>query len=319
MRENRCPDGGFYLPFRHPSFSREEISALMRKPFGECVAEILNLLFHTKLTGWDIDFCVGSRCLQLENLPHRIVAAEPWHTQGLRFYRVVRALSSKLSGDLHTTTDWMSIGIRIAVLFGLFGELNKSGIETADLAVLAGDFSMPVSAWYARKWGLPIGRIICCCNENHALWELFYQGQMRTDSVSLSTVVPEADVSLPEDLERLIYECGGIAENAKYLDACRQGRAYSPADSCLEKLREGMYVSVVSSRRIESAIPGVYRSHVYLMAPATALTYSGLLDFRAKTGETGNAVIWSEDSPAVHPATTARILGIPEEQIEKMI
>ena len=317
MRENRCPDGGFYLPFRHPKFSQEEIFSLMRKPFGECVAEILNLLFHTKLTGWDIDFCIGSRCLQLENFPRRILIAEPWHTQGLQFQRVERALSSKLSGDLHTASDWMDIGIRIAVLFGLFGELKKIGIETADLAVLTGDFSMPISAWYARKWGLPIGRIICCCNENHTLWELFYQGQMRTDSVSISTMVPEADVSLPEDLERLIYECGGIAETTKFLDACRQGRVYSPSDSCLEKLRDGIYVSVVSSRRIESAIPGVYRSHGYLMAPATALTYSGLLDYRAKTGETGNVVIWSEDSPAVDMGTVSGIMGIPADAIEE--
>ena len=50
LRENRGPDGGLYVPFREPVFSREEIDALKGKSFHQCVAEVLNRLFNTKLT-----------------------------------------------------------------------------------------------------------------------------------------------------------------------------------------------------------------------------------------------------------------------------
>ena len=79
LRENRGPDGGLYVPFREPVFSREEIDALKEKSFHQCVAEVLNRLFNTKLTRWDVEFCVGRYPVRLVNLPQRIIAGECWH------------------------------------------------------------------------------------------------------------------------------------------------------------------------------------------------------------------------------------------------
>ena len=79
LRKNRGPDGGLYVPFREPVFSREEIDALKEKSFHQCVAEVLNRLFNTKLTRWDVEFCVGRYPVRLVNLPQRIIAGECWH------------------------------------------------------------------------------------------------------------------------------------------------------------------------------------------------------------------------------------------------
>ena len=79
LRENRGPDGGMYLPFRAPCFSQAELDALAEKPFNQRVADILNLLFQTRLSGWDVDFCAGRFPVRLESLSHRIVMTETWH------------------------------------------------------------------------------------------------------------------------------------------------------------------------------------------------------------------------------------------------
>ena len=42
LTESRGPDGGFYVPFRMPVFSEEEIRSLGDKSFGQCVSEVLN-------------------------------------------------------------------------------------------------------------------------------------------------------------------------------------------------------------------------------------------------------------------------------------
>ncbi len=296
LRDSRCGQGGFYLPMRHPVFSPEEIDALMQQSFGTCVAEVLNRLLGVRLNGWDVDFSLGRHCARLEELPHKILVAEPWHIPGYRFEATAKTLAAKLDAEV---TDWVNIAIRAAVLFGLFRELKRRGYDRADVAVLSGDFSMPMAAWYARRWGLPMGNIILCCNENNALWELFVQGQMHTDTVSIRTNVPEADVTVPEDLERLIYECGGLTETTKYLESIRKGKTYYPADATLARMRRGMYVGVVSSQRLEHTIPGVFHSHGYQMTPATALTYAGMLDYRAKTGQSPAVIIWSENSPEI--------------------
>ena len=49
LRECRGPDGGLYVPFRDPVFSKEDIAALREKSFNRCVADVLNVLFQTKL------------------------------------------------------------------------------------------------------------------------------------------------------------------------------------------------------------------------------------------------------------------------------
>lgn len=316
LRENRCPDGGMYLPFRTPKFSPAEIDGLADKTFNQCVADILNLLFKTKLTGWDVDFCIGRYPVRLEELRHRIIMAETWHNPDWNYERMVNNLLDHLCGGDAVPTDWAKIAIRIAILFGIFGELKRSGIETADVAVVSGDFSAPMSAWYARQWGLPIGNIICCCNENNNLWDLICHGQLRTDTLSIPTVMPEADVALPADLERLIYESGGTGEVERYLDACRRGGMYCPNDAILSKIRKDLFVSVVSSGRIETTIPSVYKTHGYLMSPYSALTYAGLLDYRAKTGETRHAIVLAERSPACDAETVAGTLGIPLQMLE---
>ena len=315
LREIRSPDGGFYLPFRHPHFSEAEIDSLKEKSFGQCVAEVLNRLLHTQFTGWDLDFYCGRNPVRLHSLGHKVFVAEAWHTTTERFEQLARFVSERVCGNEYEISDWINIAVRAAVWFGLCGEWRRSGIDMAEVSVVSGDFKLPISAWYARRWGIPIGRIVCACNENNAVWELFAHGQMRTDAVSVRTMIPEADVAVPEAMERLVYEAGGSSETSRYLDCCRRGIPYYPGDSVLSRLRNGLYVSVVSSNRLETVIPNVFRTHGYIMAPGTALAYSGMLDYRAKMGQTGPVIIWAEENPAFHADVLNRIMGIPQETI----
>lgn len=321
LRENRGPDGGMYVPFRAPCFSQAELDALAEKPFNQRVAEILNLLFQTRLSGWDVDFCAGRYPVRLESLPHRIVMAETWHNSEWNFDRTVRNLTARLQdGEIGEPGDWAGIAVRVAVLFGIFGELKRAGIDqTVDIAMVSGDFSAPISAWYARQWGLPIGNLVCCCNENNSLWDLICHGQLRTDALSIPTAIPEADVALPEDLERLIYECGGTLEVQRYLDACRRGSLYCPNDAVLAKLRKGLYVSVVSSQRMETTIPSVYRTHGYILSPSAALAYAGMQDYRAKTGQTGPCLVLAEKGPMYNAEAVTSMLGISTQELENQI
>ena len=144
---------------------------------------------------------------------------------------------------------------------------------------------------YARAWGLPIGNIVCCCNENSGLWELLRHGQLRTDTASVPTILPEADVAVPENLERLVYEAGGTDEVERYLASCRRGGTYAPSETVLAKMNRGLSVSVVSSSRISQTISSVYRTHRYVLSPGSALSYAGLMDYRAKAGQARNALI----------------------------
>ena len=317
LRENRGADGGLFVPFRSPSFSKKEIDGLKEQSFGQCVALVLNRLFQTSLSAWDIDFSIGRYPVRLETLRHRIVMVEPWHNPQWDYGVMVRNLVTLLGKNVPVDGDWARIAVRAAVLFGVFSELMRMGMETADITMVSGDFSQPISAWYARQWGLPVGNIICCCNENHQIWDLICHGHMRLDGISVSTCLPEADVAVPQNLERLIYECGGIQEVQKYLQAYRLGGSYVPNEGVLAKLRKGLYASVVSSGRIETIIPSVYATHQYLLSATGAFAYAGLLDYRAKTGAIRPALVWSEKSPEQDAERVAKALRVSEETLRR--
>ena len=78
LRENRGPDGGMYLPFRGPAYSEQDWQKLACAPFGQRVAEVLNRLFGTRLTCWDVDVCIGRNPVPIVPLGHRTLVAELW-------------------------------------------------------------------------------------------------------------------------------------------------------------------------------------------------------------------------------------------------
>lgn len=322
---DRAPDGGLFLPFRLPRYTPDEIACLAKLPLSQCAAEILNRFFGTRLTGYDVEFCVGKAPVHLKNLSHRIIVGELWYNPGWEFGWMVRKLSRHILSKYEIThcSEWTYVAVRIAVLFGMIGQLFRSGVigpeDAVDISLVSGDFSAPMAAWYARAMGLPIGNIVCCCNENNGLWELLHQGSLRTNTVAVSTDVPEADVVVPASLERLVHACGGYSETARYLDICRRGGVYAPNEVMLNRMRTDMNVSVVSGKRMLGAIKSVYSTYSYLMGPYTALAYTGLLDYRSRTGESRYALVLSDKSPAVTDTLVADAMGIPLEQVKAII
>ena len=272
LTEDRAEDGGFYVPLRHPVFSHEELDKLTAMPFSQRMAEVLNVLFQTKLTRWDVEFSIGRSAVKLVPLRHRIVMGEFWHNPDWCFRKMEHSLANLLGS--HIPGSWLRIAIRAAVLAAVSLELSEEGGEV-DVSAVSGDFLWPVSAWYARRWGFPVGSIIMCCNENKSIWVLICHGQLRTDAVGISTELPEADIAIPAELERLIYGCGGKEETERYLDCLRRGISYFAEGQMLSALQAGNYVSVVSSHRIPDILMGVLGTHSYLLTPASALAYGG--------------------------------------------
>lgn len=326
MNQDRASDGGLFVPFRLPELTAEDVQALAERSFGQNVADTLNIFFSAKLTGWDVDFCIGRYPMKLKNLNSRTIVAETWHNMDWNFARVVRSLADRIHPDgdcIGAPTNWMDIAVRIAMLFGIFGELLRTGSagvdRPVDIAVTSGSFAEPMAAWYARAMGLPIANIICGCNENGAPWDLLHRGEMDTDTLSVATTTPEADFALPPDLERLI--CGALdqEEALRYWWCCTEGRAYIAPEERFEELRRGMFAAVVSKMRVDIIIPSVNRTSSYVLNPYAALAYGALSDYRAKTGESRTAVIISDKSPLCDAQTVARAMHITPQELKQQL
>ena len=325
LSENRGPEGGFFVPMKLPFYDAAQIAELRRNSFSQNVAEVINLFFGTRMDGWGIELGIGRYPVKLVGLNSRIAAAQAWHNPVYRFQRFVSGVekairqSDQISSD---PSDWLMIAARIAVLFGSYGLLQAEQVSTnqkIDIALPSGDLSRLTAALYAKKMGLPIENIICCCNENNALWNLLYKGGLRTDMVAARTHIPDCDYAVPTDLERLIFAVSDHETVNHFCEVCRTGGTYVPDAELLECLRKEIHVSVVSAKRIASTIPNLYKTTGFLADPCTALSYSGLLDYRAATGACRPALIISEESPLFSLEFVAQCMNMLPGELKRQL
>ena len=301
LSADRGADGGLFVPFQMNKLTQEELQALFERSFSDCVAQVLNLFFSCKLTGPEVELTIGRNPLKLVPMNHRIVIAELWHNLDSSYDYLERLLAEKVcssQGVEPILTSWLRIGIRIAVLCGIFAQLYRLGMASnVDVTVPTGDFTAAAAVWYGRSMGLPIANIICSCNENSGVWELLHLGELHTDGEATVTTTPLADTVVPVELERLISATMGREEAKRYIACCESGKIYRPYLEQLGDLKRGMFSAVVSRSRLDALIPSVYRTNSYILGTYTALAYGGLMDYRAKTGETRPALMIAERSP----------------------
>ncbi len=309
-----APDGGRYVPFQLPCYDKTEIAALQEKPFGQTVAEILNMFFSCRLTGWDVDFCIGRNTTRLTPMSHRILVAELWHCPEANYSAMVKNLSNKITDGQGKVSDWMTIAVQIAMLFGIYGQMLRtetvSRDQKFDVSVTAGDFSEPMVAWYARKMGLPIGMIVCTCDEDGSVWDLIHKGVFNTAA---------ADTKLQLGVERLIQGTLGFAEVHRYREKCENKNMYSLDEEQLPVLNTGMFCAVAGKNRAETIINSVFRSNAYILDPVTALCCGGLQDYRAKTGNSGLTLLLAGQTPMDFTQEITKATGISADALKDHI
>ncbi len=316
LHENAAPDGGMFVPFQLPKYEQNEIAQLENQSFGETVAQILNLFFASQLNGWDVDFCIGRMPIKLRTISRRTILAELWHNPASTYAYVEQNLYAKMAGVTVKPTNWACVAIRIAVLFGLYGVLLRSGTEKIDIAITAGDFTVPMSAWYARKMGLPIETVVCSCSENGSVWDFIQRGELNT---GVTANRADCQAVVPIGLERLIFETLGSEAVANYISVRERGGVYRiPAEES-GLMNHRLYVSVVGARRIDSVISSVFRTRGCVLDPHTAMSYASLQDYRAQKGENITTVFLADNSPLAYAGHVASAIGIPERDLPERL
>ncbi len=298
------PEGGLYLPFRMPKLTQEELSALENQTFGQNVADMLNRFFGCGLTSWDVEFSIGRYPVRVAAMGQKVLVAECWRNLEGSYEKMARLLAARVTRkgkDEVRVTSWLGIAIRIALIAAIFSELRRSGTtENLDVALPEGDFTLAMAFWYCREMGLPVGNLIIGCKDGSDVWNLIHNGQLRCGS--------------NRELERLIFSTLGIDHALKY----GRGEAISLLPEQRKHLRRGIYCAVVSNSRRDAAIPNVFGTNSYILEPNAAVAYSALLDYRARAGESRNALILEDVSPA-QGSDVAAILGLTPDQVKERL
>ncbi len=298
MCAQTAPDAGAFVPFRLERFDAQRLARLQAMRFSDCVAQIINLFFSSRLNGTDVEFAVGRSPVRVTLMSYRVLIAQLWHNPSWRFAGMVDALASSACMGAVKPDQWgdfVQIAVRTAALFGLSTEpVWRSTVEEAqalDIAVRCGDFSSVMSAWYARKMGLPIRKILVACDAGSALWELLRNGKVRIAPTGASSDAQ----TLPAGMERLIFDVFGVDAARQFYAVRRRGGVYSLPDTPeAEALKDVVFACVVGSDRAEAILRTSGQTEADLLDRSAAFALGALQDYRASGGESYPALLLSE-------------------------
>ena len=238
------------------------------------------------------------------------------------------SLREKLAqeGCQFSSANSMNIGRllpQIVYYFYAYAQLLKEGQikegEKINFTVPTGNFGNILAAYYAKKMGLPVDKLVCASNDNTVLYDLFQTGTYDRCRPFKLTISPSMDILISSNFERLLYYAVGenSEEVKEYMDALNLKGSYHLSDEVRKQLSDfvGEYASEEETLK---EIGTVYTKEGYLMDPHTAV--ASVCGHKAKKGLKGKNIIVSTASPYKFPEAILKALAVenPETDRERL-
>lgn len=172
------------------------------------------------------------------------------------------------------------------------------------LIVPSGNFGNALGAYYAKKAGLPVEKILIASNINNILTDFINKGEYDiTDRELILTQSPAMDILKSSNVERVLFDKFGASRTKEMMESLEKENKYSLSQTELASIREdfdAIYCNDDEGREVISR----YAKQGYIMDPHTAtcmkayeqLTEKNLSSIICSTAE------WTKFSPSVAQA-----------------
>ncbi|MDR1800468.1 MAG: threonine synthase [Lachnospiraceae bacterium] len=193
--------------------------------------------------------------------------------------------------------------------------LNTGELKTGDLlnvAVPTGNFGNILAAYYAKKMGIPIGKLICASNENKVLFDFFETGKYNKNRPFVLTSSPSMDILISSNLERLLYYISG-EDTDKTSDLMKQLKdkgEYEITSEMKNKL-EDFVGGYANQKETEKQIKSVYEKYKYVIDPHTAVA-SRVLEKMSGEAEEPCLIVSTASPYKFLQSVTGTIVDVPE-------
>ena len=142
--------------------------------------------------------------------------------------------------------------------------------EKIYLVVPSGNFGNALGAYYAKKAGLPIEKILISSNINNILTDWITNGTYDlTTRELIQTESPAMDILKSSNVERIMFDKFGEARTKELMESLADEGKYQLSAEELALLREDFDASFSDDEACESVI-GAYAKKGYIMDPHTA-------------------------------------------------
>ena len=220
-------------------------------------------------------------------------------------YPTVRAELDKRGYFLSSANsiNWGRILPQVVYYISAYCDLVRDGAITmgdkVNFCVPTGNFGDILAAYYAKRMGLPVNKLICASNSNNVLTDFLRTGIYDRNRPFHTTISPSMDILISSNLERLLFDLSGEndAEIRMYMDALGSAGRYQVSDNIKAKLDDAFWGGCCSEEETEETIRRYWQDHNYLIDPHTAVAAEVLAQYRVASGDETPAVVVSTASP----------------------
>ena len=198
--------------------------------------------------------------------------------------------------------NWGRILPQLVYYVSGYCDLVKTGHirlgEAINVCVPTGNFGNILAAYFAKKMGLPINRLICASNMNNVLTDFIRTGIYDRNRQFYNTISPSMDILISSNLERLLFDlCDSDREVAGYMDQLQRTGRYEVSESIKRAISSHFSSGYCTERNAMRVIRGTFEKFGYLIDPHTSVAYEVLLRYRHETGDDAHTLIASTASP----------------------
>lgn len=170
--------------------------------------------------------------------------------------------------------------------------------EEINVVVPTGNFGNILAAYYAKRMGVPIAKLICASNENKVLFDFFRTGIYDKNREFVLTSSPSMDILISSNLERLIYLITGedSGKTRELMGSLGGSGRYTITDEMKAKL-DDFAAGYASEEETAEQIRAVYEKTGYVMDTHTAVASCVCRQYQSETGDKKKCVAASTASP----------------------
>ncbi len=219
--------------------------------------------------------------------------------------------------------NWGRLVPQIVYYFASYCELLAKGDikegDKIDFCVPTGNFGDILAGYYAKRMGLPVGKLICASNQNNVLTDFFKTGVYNVKRDFHKTSSPSMDILVSSNLERLLYHItNDSALVASYMKTLRQTGEYSVSSEVLAMLQEQFAYGYANETEVANELRAQYETNTYLCDPHSAVAFAVAKDYQKVTGSTTPMVVLSTASPYKFPCSVLESLGheVPADEFD---
>jgi len=171
--------------------------------------------------------------------------------------------------------NWCRVLAQMTYYFWSYFQVTAVNGEEVHYSVPTGNFGDILAGYYAKRMGLPVGRLVVATNENDILHRFFSKGEYHRHSIQ-KTISPSMDICVSSNFERYLFHLAG--DNPQTLKTWMQDfektKKLTLTGDLLAKAQKDFGSARADTNTTLQTIGDYSKRHDYLLCPHTAVGVS---------------------------------------------